>query len=98
MSYVSLVAIGFTTIIIAYLCLNDPKRRRAAQDKRGVGKSSLRRMLAIALCLPGVFLICVGDVAGFLNWLGGCAIVGWLVTLSFGAFSTTEPRQSHDGR
>lgn len=92
MSALSLFAICFSAVAILYLCIGDPKRRRAARERgEGNGKRA-RRLAAVLVCLPGACLIVAGDPAAFLNWLGGCAMLGWLVTLVFGSRATIEPR------
>jgi hypothetical protein len=34
-------------------------------------------------CVPGIALGGIGEVAAFLIWLGICAVIGWLATLSY---------------
>lgn len=78
------LAIGFSLVAILVLFRQDPKRRRAA-NLSGAGHSrSTRHLLAAAVLIPGVLLAVFGESAGFLVWLGSCALAGWLLTLSSG--------------
>jgi hypothetical protein len=83
MMMLALVAIAFSTFVIAALCLGDPKRRRSARVGGEGHQKTLRRLLAAAACAPALFFIFQGDSAAFLLWFGGCAAAGWFVTLSF---------------
>lgn len=89
MSVVALVAIALSAILIIILCVGDPKRRRAAgRTGRNAGPAQspkLRRILAAAACLPGLYCALTGDAAAFLIWLGGCGVIGWLLVLVLGA-------------
>jgi hypothetical protein len=85
MSYVSLAAIALSAILIVILGLGDPKRRRSMGNVAGGHGTVVRRLLAFAACLPGLYLAVIGDAAAFLIWFGGCSVVGWLLTLFFGA-------------
>jgi hypothetical protein len=76
-----LAAIALTTGFLIVLCLNDPKRRRAAKlPGEGHGEAT-RRLLAAAACLPGIACLVLGDAAAFLVWIGGLGVAGWFVTL-----------------
>lgn len=75
----ALVALALSTVAIVLLCLGDPKRRRAVGGKDGGMASGQRRMLVAAACVPGAFCALLGDAAAFLMWLGGCALVGWIL-------------------
>jgi hypothetical protein len=86
MTYAPLVTIGFSTILIICLCLGDPKRRRAARIGGAAQRNTVRRTIAAIACLPGVYFALNGDPAAFLNWLGGCGVLGWFVTLAAGTF------------
>ncbi|CAN5198079.1 hypothetical protein BH10PSE12_BH10PSE12_36430 [soil metagenome] len=88
MSTVALIAIALSAILIVILCVGDPKRRRAAgrTGRNGPAQSpELRRILAAAACLPGLYCALTGDAAAFLIWLGGCGVIGWLLVLVLGA-------------
>ncbi|QXQ07155.1 hypothetical protein KX816_03640 [Sphingosinicellaceae bacterium] len=83
-----LAAIAVSAILIISLCRSDPKRRRAAGNRIAARGTPLRWLLAALICLPGAYFIAVGDAAGFLIWLGGCGLIGWLIVLAFGALSS----------
>jgi hypothetical protein len=81
MTMLAVTAIVLTTGLLALLCLNDPKRRRAARlAGEGYGLAT-RRMLVVAASLPGIACLLLDDAAAFLVWIGGVGVVGWLVTL-----------------
>lgn len=83
MTVQSLLALLISGALIVMLCLGDPKRRRAARIGGEGQSTATRRLLAAAACLPGLYFAVIGDSAAFLVWLGGCAVVGWLVALGF---------------
>jgi len=86
---VPILSVAISTAIIILLGWGDPKRRRTARLP-GDGQSvRVRRLLAAAACLPGLYCALTGDAAAFLIWLGGCGVAGWFVTLGFG-----QPRQN----
>ncbi|MEW9855341.1 hypothetical protein [Novosphingobium sp. M1R2S20] len=74
------IALAASTLLIALLCLRDPKRRRAMGASPPSTGAGPRLPLAIGALLPGLFLILLGDAAAFLSWLGGCSVAGWLLT------------------
>lgn len=76
-----ILAIAFSTAIIAILGRGDPKRRRTSRLS-GEGQSvRTRRVLAAFACLPGLACALTGDAAAFFIWLGGCGVAGWFVAL-----------------
>lgn len=76
------VAVAVSAALILWLSLGDPKRRRT-EKLTGTGHSAaVRRMLALGVLVPGVACALAGDAAAFLIWLGGCAVIGWIVTLA----------------
>lgn len=79
---VLLAAIGFSSAIIVILCLGDPKRRRASRLAGAGHSTALRRALFATALLPGLFFIGIGNAAGLLIWLGGCAVAGWFASLT----------------
>lgn len=81
MIYLALCALAISAVPITLLCLGDPKRRRAAGDRDGMGTGQ-RRLLAAGACVPGLACALMGDSAAFLMWLGGCALVGWTLAAS----------------
>ncbi|EZP71621.1 hypothetical protein BV96_02358 [Sphingomonas paucimobilis] len=81
MMLLPLAATAFSTAIILLLCLGDPKRRRSARMTGEGQGTAIRRVLAGAALLPGLFYAVSGSGAAFLIWLGGCGVAGWLVTL-----------------
>lgn len=94
MTYASFSAIALSAVLITMLCLGDPKRRRSAKIGDGEQSRTTRWLLTVAACLPGAWLAVIGDAPGFLIWLGGCSVIGWLLALIFGALNrqTTAAR------
>lgn len=85
---ISLVAIGFTTLLLLVLCLGDPKRLRAARlPGKGHGVA-IRRAVAVGSLLPGLGLALAGHAAAFLIWMGGSMAAGWIITV---CLSQTRP-------
>lgn len=80
-----LLSISFSTLLLAYLCLGDPKRRRSVKLPGTVQGVAARRILAGASLLPGCIYALRADGAAVFLWLGGYAMAGWLVTLGFAA-------------
>jgi hypothetical protein len=77
----ALAATAVSSALLLWLCLGDPKRRRALRiDGAGQGIAA-RRAIAAAACLPGIACAVTGDTAAFLVWLGGCGAAGWLIAL-----------------
>lgn len=83
MMTLSLIAVAVSSAILVLLCLRDPKRMRSVRLKGAPQGTGTRRILTAASLLPGLALAVNGNAAAFLIWLGGYAVVGWLVTLSF---------------
>ena len=84
MTLMPMVALAVSAILLILLCRGDPKRRRTT-GVAGEGQNvARRRLLAAGACLPGIGLALTGHAAGFMIWLGGCAVIGWLVALGFG--------------
>ncbi|MET0271323.1 MAG: hypothetical protein ABW173_12935 [Sphingomonas sp.] len=77
------IATAITVALILWLCIGDPKRRRA-QRIAGAGQdAATRRLIAAAACLPGLACAIMGDASAFLVWLGGSGAAGWLIALWF---------------
>lgn len=85
MTMLLILSVGFSTALLALLCLGDPKRLRAARSPGTAQRVATRRWLAIASLLPGIAYALLGDGAGVFLWLGGYAMAGWLVTIAFAA-------------
>ncbi len=66
-----LAAAAVSAALILWLCLGDPKRRRALRIAGEGHGTSTRRLIAAAACLPGLACAASGDAAAFLIWLGG---------------------------
>ncbi|MET0363630.1 MAG: hypothetical protein ABW169_03155 [Sphingobium sp.] len=82
MSLFTLAAITVSSILLLLLYRGDPKRRRSARLP-GKGQSQThRRLLTAAALVPGLICIARGDAAAFLLWLGGCAVMGWIFTVT----------------
>lgn len=77
--YLALVALVLSTIPIVRLCAGDPKRQRTLGARYGGMAPAQRRLLGAAACVPGLICALLGDAAAFLIWLGGCALVGWIL-------------------
>jgi hypothetical protein len=76
-------AITITALLLAILCRDDPKRRRAARLTGEGSSRAARWALTGAACLPGIACLLLGDTAAFLIWMGGGGLVGWLVAVIF---------------
>lgn len=75
------VALAVSTAFILWLSLGDPKRRRTERLMGAGHSAAVRRMLTLAVLAPGIACALAGDAAAFLIWLGGCAVIGWIVAL-----------------
>jgi MFS family permease len=62
---------------VAILAMIDPKRRR---DTRRAARSGLRRVLWLAIFIPGIALGIAGRWSEFLIWIGAAAVFGWGIT------------------
>lgn len=82
-----LASIAFSAGLLALLCLGDPKRRRSIKLPGDAQGTMMRRLLTAASLLPGIVFALRGDAAACLLWLGGYAVVGWLVTLACSAWA-----------
>ncbi|WP_066701359.1 hypothetical protein [Sphingobium amiense] len=82
MTGLTLIPLALSTAFILWLSLGDPKRRRAEKLASGGHSPALRRALALGAMLPGIAIAACGDAAAFLIWLGGCAVIGWIVALA----------------
>ena len=73
----TLAAVATTLLGLAYLTATDPKRRRAFK------LPPRRRRFVLPACIlvlaPGVLLLVLGQGAGFVIWLGGATVLGWLI-------------------
>jgi len=85
----TVISLTITAAALWALCLGDPKRRRTARLGGAAHSSTARRMLVVVGLLPGAALLLAAHGAGFLIWLGGSAIFGWLLTM--GAAGRTDP-------
>jgi hypothetical protein len=74
--------------IVAILAVIDPKRRRSMD--RGA-RSGLRRLLALAVFVPGIALGCAGRWNDFLVWVGAAAIFGWAIAALANVRSRADP-------
>lgn len=61
-------------VCIALLAAVDPKRRGIRSARPG-----LRRLLLVAMLLPGLALGITGRWSDFLIWIGAAAIIGWVI-------------------
>jgi hypothetical protein len=75
-----LLATVFSIAMIILLWRGDPKRRRVAGLPDSGHSALKRRLMFVALLLPGLLLAVAGDSSGFLIWFGSCAVGGWLIT------------------
>jgi cobalamin synthase len=82
-----LASIAVSAALLALLCLGDPKRRRSMKLSGDGQGATTRRLWTVVSLLPGLAFVLWGDAAAFLLWLGGYAVVGWLVTLGFSAWA-----------
>jgi len=75
----ALIALVLSAVPIVMLCMGDPKRRRAVGGKGSGMAPGQRRLLVVVACIPGAICAGLGDAAAFLMWLGGCALIGWIL-------------------
>ncbi|MET0362265.1 MAG: hypothetical protein ABW048_11020 [Sphingobium sp.] len=88
-------SIAFSSALLLLLCIGDPKRRRSARQPAKARSTAVRNLSIIASLIPGGIHAMTGDAGGFLIWLGGYALAGWLITLAFAsAQSRTESATS----
>lgn len=81
MMLIATVATAISAAMLLLIGLGDPKRRRAAGRRGGEHGRGTRRALVAATLLPGLYCAAIGDSAAFLMWLGGCAVIGWLIAI-----------------
>jgi MFS family permease len=92
MMLVGLLGLGCALLSVAgvaILAAIDPKRRR---DTRRAARSGLRRLLWIAIFIPGVALGVAGRWSEFLIWIGAAAVLGWGIA----AFFSVRQRQGDE--
>jgi hypothetical protein len=65
-----------STAGVAILAAIDPKRRR---DARRAAHTGVRRLVGIAIFIPGIALGAAGRWSDFLIWAGAAAVFGWAV-------------------
>lgn len=83
MMLVGLLGLGcavFSVAGVAILAAIDPKRRR---DSRRAARSGMRRLLWLAILIPGVALGIGGRWSDFLIWAGAAAVLGWGIAALF---------------
>jgi hypothetical protein len=90
-----LAALAISTALLVLLCLGDPKRRRSAHLPGEGQRCAVRRLVALASVAPGIACAVGSGAAAFLLWLGGYALVGWLMVLAFAGRMASEPRSSN---
>lgn len=72
-------ALCLSAILVVFLGIGDPKRRRSSGLSGKVPSKMQRWCLTTTLCLPGIAFLLSGDAAAFMMWLGGTAFIGWIV-------------------
>jgi hypothetical protein len=70
----------FSAAGVAILAAIDPKRSR---DTRRAARSGLRRLLWLAVFIPGIALGIAGRWSEFLIWIGAAAVLGWGIAALF---------------
>jgi len=75
-------ALAVSLLSLASLCAGDPKRRRAAGLSAEGAVGMGRKWMVAATLAPGLACVAAGDAAAFLVWLGGTALIGWLLALT----------------
>ena len=65
---------------VAILAAIDPKRRRVAHH---AARSAVRRLLVLAIFIPGAALGIAGRWSDFLIWIGAAAVLGWAIAALF---------------
>jgi hypothetical protein len=61
---------------VALLAATDPRRRR---DARRAARPAMRRLVLLAIFVPGIALGLAGRWSDFLIWIGAAAILGWAI-------------------
>lgn len=84
-----LAAASLSSLLIAVLCSEDPKRRRITGRNGGMAPR-WRRLVASLATLPGLWCALQGDASTFLIWLGGAALAGWAAAASAGRVSRID--------
>jgi thiosulfate reductase cytochrome b subunit len=74
---------------VVILAALDPKRRRYS---RRATPSAMRRLLVLAVFIPGVALGLAGRWSDFLIWVGAAALLGWGIAALF----NVRWRQPHE--
>jgi hypothetical protein len=70
----------FSAAGVAILAAIDPKRRR---DTRRAARTAMRRLLWLAIFIPGIALGLAGQWSDFLIWIGAAAVLGWGIAALF---------------
>jgi hypothetical protein len=70
----------FSAAGVAILAATDPKRRRGS---RRPARSAMRRLVLLAIFVPGVALGFAGRWSDFLIWIGAAAVLGWGIAALF---------------
>lgn len=81
MSLLLLLAVACSAIFLLLLGISDPKRQRAAGRQGKAHAPAVRPLLVVFAALPGVLYAFTAASAAFLIWLGGCTVIGWLITM-----------------
>jgi hypothetical protein len=74
LGWLGMGAAFFSAVCIALLAEFDPKRRKDITAHPGI-----RRLLLLAVFLPGFVLAFAGRWSDFLIWIGAAAIFGWAI-------------------
>ena len=76
LGWLGLGAAFFSAVCTALLAEFDPKRRNKI-----TARPSTRRLLLLAMFLPGFVLAFAGRWSDFLIWIGAAAIFGWAIAV-----------------
>lgn len=74
--FATLAATAATLAALAYLAATDSKRRRVFGLPE-LGRPRRSRLALLAVLLPGLLLLALGNGAGFVVWLGVVSVAGW---------------------
>jgi hypothetical protein len=86
-------AIALSGLMLVTLARRDPKRLRADAGGRIAPLSPMqRRALGVAVLVPAVILMVMGQWPAFLIWLGGTTMLGWALAHGFAPRTTRRPR------
>ena len=82
------VALILSCGFIVLLSKRNPKRRRAARLPKRQSSATGTAMLILGALVPGLALVLLDNGSGFVCWLAGLTVGGWLIARHNPAAST----------